>query len=229
MGNKKERKDVVKNSQERDRYLAARESAKPKEFWETIDAWPLYVGTKNLKRYLFLAELLDRVRDVPGDVAEFGAWKGATTSFFAKALSNTNKTAHAFDNFAGFDAQVQTEKDLRSAYKGNLDELKIMLAVNGLTGAVEFYVGDICKTVLDFNAKLSLVYIDCDVYEPCIAALRRCHNLLSPGGLIVFDEWNDPAWPGETQAATEFLNVHGAHYIQEATPVEQPSLVLVKR
>ena len=104
-----------------------------------------------------------------------------------------------------------------------------MLEVNGLTGAVEFHVGDICETVLELNPRLSLVLIDCDVYEPCIAALQRCHGLLQPGGMIVFDEWNDPAWPGETQACEEFLAEHGGDYVRESTPVTQPSLVLVKR
>ena len=219
----------MKHEQERQRYLTAREAVLPKEFWADLDAWPLYVGTKNLKRYLFLADLLRRVEDVPGDIAEFGCWKGATTSFFAKVLSQTNKRVHAFDSFEGFDAQVTAEKELRSNYKGSLQTLQTMLDVNGLTGAVEFHVGDICKTVQEFDARLSLVMIDCDVYEPCIAALLRTHNLLSRGGLIVFDEWNDPAWPGETQAANEFLKMVGDEYIQETTPVEQPSLVLVKK
>lgn len=219
----------MKGEQERQRYLAAREAVKPKEFWIDIDSWGLFVGTKNIKRAAFILSLLERVRAVPGDVAEFGVWRGATTSIMAKMLSDGPKVVHAFDNFDGFDAQIQQDKQLRSSYKGNLEELQAMLAVSGLSEAVEFHIGDICKTVLDFNTRLSFVLIDCDVYEPCAAALQRCHGLLSPGGLIVFDEWNCPEWPGETQAANEFLAIHGQEYRQEATPVEQPSLVLVRK
>lgn len=221
----------MKSEQERQRYLAAREAIKSKDFWADVDAWPLYVGTKNLKRYLYIAELLERVWDVPGDIAEFGCWKGATTSFMAKILSNSNKVVHAFDSFEGFDEIIVQEKQLRSSYTGSLPMLKQMLDVNGLTGAVEFHIGDIIETVRDFNARLSLIYIDCDVYAPCHDALFWCHDLLSPGGLIVFDEWNDPSWPGETQACEEFMlkDQHGNDYVREATPVEQPSLVLVKK
>jgi len=217
----------------REQYLQAREQLKPVDFWRDLDAWPLFVGVKNLARYLFIAELLGRVNEVPGDIAEFGCWRGATTSLFAKVLSlsscSANKRVHAFDSWEGFGLDVQADKQLRSGYKGNAEELAQQLALVGLNDLVVLHTGDICKTVLDFNAQLSLAYIDCDVYEPCLAALYGCHAQLSPGGLIVFDEWNDPAWPGETQAATEFLDRYGQCYEQEATPVEQPSLVLVRK
>lgn len=217
----------------REHYLEAREKLKPKEFWADMDAWPLFVGVKNLARAAFISQQLMRVMKVPGDIAEFGCWRGATTSLMAKLISlhkdGKHKKVHAFDTFKGFDKQVQEEKKLRSGYKGSSKELMAQLALVGLADRVVLHVGDICETVKEFDAQLSLVYIDCDVYEPCLAALYGCHAQLSPGGLIVFDEWNDPAWPGETQACNEFLKDHGDEYIQESTPVEQPSLVLVKR
>ena len=52
---------------------------------------------------------------------------------------------------------------------------------------------------------------------------------MHPGGLILFDEYGDINWPGETQAANEFLSQYGDEYNQEATPVAQPSLMLVKK
>lgn len=217
----------------REQYLAAREQLKPKEFWADMDAWPLFVGIKNLARYLFIAELLGRINDVPGDIAEFGCWRGATTSLFAKVLSlgscGASKKVHAFDSWEGFGLDIQADKALRSGYKGNAEELAQQLTLAGLNDSVILHTGDICQTVQDFDTQLSLILIDCDVYEPCLAALYGCHAQLSPGGLIVFDEWNDPAWPGETQACNEFLRDHGDEYVRESTPVEQPSLVLVKK
>ena len=62
----------------REQYIAAREQLKPKEFWADMDAWPLFVGTKNLARYAFLSQQLLRVDNIPGDIAEFGCWRGAT-------------------------------------------------------------------------------------------------------------------------------------------------------
>ena len=52
--------------------------------------------------------------------------------------------------------------------------------------------------------KLSLVYIDCDLYE----TTKNILNILSPkiqkGGLIVFDEGNKGNNSGETKALKEF-------------------------
>jgi SAM-dependent methyltransferase len=217
----------------RQEYLSKREQLKPKEFWRDIDAWPLYVGRKNLRRNIFLLTCLERVMCVPGDLAEFGAWRGATTSLMAKYLADDphgkEKLVHIFESFSGFDVTVQADKDLRSGYKGDAEELLAQLDLDGVVSAVAFHVGDICETVLDVECELSFVLIDCDVYAPSIAALRWAHNKLHPGGLILFDEYNDPAWKGETEAANEFLAEFGDEYDQEGTPVSQPSLLLVKK
>lgn len=216
----------------RQQYLANRLTIKPEAFWRDLDQWPLYVGKKNLLRYMFLVQLLERTTRILGDVAEFGCWRGATTSLFAKMLPQSSpKVVHAFDNFAGFTALVQEEKDLRSNYQGSQDELEALLRLNGVREKVVLHVGDICHTTQEVTSvpSVSLALIDCDVYEPVAAALAWVHPRLSAGGLIAFDEYGDPAWPGETQAADEFLKKYGNHYTQESTPVAQPSLVLVRR
>jgi hypothetical protein len=164
-------------------------------------------------------------------VAEFGAWRGATTAWLAKLLANTPKTVWAFDTFAGFTQEVVDEKALRSGYQGNRAELEALLDLDGLLDKVNLVEGDIVKTVEGRTdpARLSFVLCDCDVYEPTIAALWWAHERLSHGGVILLDEYGDPQWPGETQAADEFLDKVGGDYTNEATPVKQPSLVLVRR
>lgn len=222
------------DERERSRYLTAREGVKPKAFWETMDAWPLYAGSQNLYRYLYLIDMLRSVTKIPGDVAEFGCWKGATTSLFAKMLRHSDKLVHAFDTFEGFDTQVQQEKQLRSGYKGSYDELVNMLRVDRLLAKVDFHVGDICATVPLLaeaapEIRLSFALLDCDVYEPTQVALQWVDARINHGGIILFDQYGDPAWPGETQAADEFLKQHGSWYEIVKTPVPQPSLLLVRR
>jgi SAM-dependent methyltransferase len=232
----------MKGEQQRQVYLAKRakvsEQLGKREVFSVADAWPLYAGTQNIRRYFYINNLLLRVKDVPGHIAEFGCWRGATTSLMAKVLEiiapMQQKVVHGFDSFEGFDKAIQKAKGLRSGYKGNQVELELLLELHGLSDAVELHVGDICETVpmlmIDRpELRLSFSYIDCDVYEPCVEALRFTHERLSSGGLIVFDEWNDPAWPGETQAAEEFLSMYGDCYRREATPIQQPSLVLVRK
>lgn len=223
--------------EQRMRYLANRAALSKKlgkrEVFSVADAWPLYAGMKNLRRCAYIMSLLGRIERVPGDLAEFGCWRGATTSLMAKFMADTPKMVYGFDTFEGFDKRIVTDKKLRSNYKGNRDELLALLAQDGLLHKVDLIVGDICETVREREGKaplrLSFAYIDCDVYLPVVNALEYVHARLSPGGIIAFDEFNDPAWPGETQAANEFLDRYGFQYAQEATPVPQPSLVLVRR
>ena len=220
---------------EREKYLTERLKLQPREWWDEIDAWPLYVGKKNLERNLYLASAFQETRDVPGDIAEFGVWRGATTSLMAKLIwmfePHGRKRVHGFDHWRGFDAKTVEEKGLRNSYQGVREKLEQFLLLNELSEFVELHDGPIEETaaavIRERQAlQLSLVLIDCDVYDPTIAALRAVHDRLSIGGLILFDEWGDEQWAGETQAAREFLAEHGGQYETSTTRIVQPGMQL---
>ena len=52
--------------------------------------------------------------------------------------------------------------------------------------------------------KLSMIYIDCDLYKTTSKILETLSNKLNKGGLIVFDEANFGVNRGEGKAAKEF-------------------------
>ncbi len=168
----------MKGAIRRERYLAMRTNFSKevglRPIFDVADQWPLYAGAQNIERYLFIAELVKRVALVPGDVAEFGCWRGATTSLLAKLLRHTPKLVHAFDTFEGFSQELADEKGLRSTYQGSRHELETMLAIDGLEDAVLIHQGDICKTTHNkfCYPTLSPAYIDYDYYKPCAADLE---------------------------------------------------------
>jgi O-methyltransferase len=49
------------------------------------------------------------------------------------------------------------------------------------------------------------VHLDCVIYESYMQCLKFFYPRLVRGGVIVVDEYNDPPWPGCTQAVDEFL------------------------
>ena len=54
--------------------------------------------------------------------------------------------------------------------------------------------------------KYSFVYLDCDIYDSSYRqTLRYFYGRMSPGGIILFDEYDDPPWPGCNLAVDEFL------------------------
>jgi hypothetical protein len=71
-------------------------------------------------------------------------------------------------------------------------------------------VGDATETIPQFveehpGLKISLLYFDFDLYEPTLAGLYYLYDLVSPGGVIVFDEYGLVDFPGETIAIDKFF------------------------
>ncbi len=227
------------------RYLESRSRLSKKygerELWSVIDHWPLYAGIGNLSRYLANYELLKSTLDVPGDIVEFGSWRGANLMLFAKTLKildpHCGKVVHCFDSFEGLTQFVKEDgaaKDLAGKYRGSLEELKDMIELCQLKDDVVFHKGYVEETLPVFTKSnpaqsFSFVYIDTDLYESTRTILNELHPRLCKGGVFVFDEWNSGIYPGEGMAANEFLKAHGACYeVKHVRNARQPNLVLQK-
>jgi SAM-dependent methyltransferase len=213
-----------------------------KNLWEHIDHWPLYVGTANLGRYMVIADLLKQTMTIPGHIAEFGSWKGANLMFMAKLLKlwdpYGNKVIHCFDSFEGLTTFVTEDgesKDHSGEYEGQLDELKEFVNLYDLNDDIDFHVGLIQNTLPELILKepqvsFSFVYCDTDLYEPTKLILSELHDRLMPGGLFVFDEWNDARWQGEGIAGNEFIKQYSAMYdVLHVQGARQPNLVFRKK
>lgn len=227
-------------------YLAARREAAERlglpELWDTVDHWPLYAGTGNLARVLAVYDLLRGVQGVPGDIAEFGVWRGANLLFMAKAMRILDphgpKRLYGFDSFEGlreFADQDGEARRVEGDYRGDPGPLAEMIRLHGLDDEVELVPGAIEESLPAFLAKrpelsLSLIYCDTDLYASTNAILSLLHPRLMAGGIFVLDEWNYENFPGEGIAANEFLREHPDAYTVESPPrTRQPSLVLRKR
>ena len=77
---------------------------------------------------------------------------------------------------------------------------------------VEIVKGDIAQTVPKFlethpHLVVSLLFIDCDLYDPTLVALKNFVPRMPRGSLLVFDELDNPIWPGETRAVLDQLGL----------------------
>jgi hypothetical protein len=52
----------------------------------------------------------------------------------------------------------------------------------------------------------SFVHLDCDIYESYKQCLEFFYLRLTPGAIVLFDEYNDPEWLGCTVAVDEFFS-----------------------
>jgi hypothetical protein len=204
-----------------------------------IDHWPLYAGIQNIGRFLFIYESLKSVVDIPGDIIELGSWKGANLVWLAKCqvAFGGDKKVHCFDSFEGLTefsvndefSETGEHKELKNKYRGSFAELTQIIKLYDLN--IEIHKGYIEDTVpkwTELNLSVSFVYFDADLYSPAKTTLDYLAPILTPGGVILFDEYGSESWKGETRAVDEFLENNSNFEIIIPTGCIQPSLMLKK-
>jgi hypothetical protein len=194
-----------------------------------LENFPKYVRRQYLKRFLALYELFKLALPVKGSIIECGVFRGFGLMSWAKLSSilepeNLTRRIYGFDTFAGFPQVSEQDKsrftrsstgDLSS---GSYDELQALIEQYdrdrflGHIPKVELVKGDITQTAPDFVSShphlvVSLLFIDCDLYEPTKAALESFVPRMPKGAVLAFDELDNPIWPGETIAALEAVGL----------------------
>lgn len=159
-------------------------------------------------------------RRIPGDVAEFGVYKGGTTTFIAACLKKlgSKATVLGFDTFAGFPGRASV-LDMHASPDDEFHNFKAVQAHCQLYDNIRLVIGDIADTHTELHGhSLALSFFDTDNYSATRTALPLAAKVTVTGGIIAFDHYYSPAWPstiGERMAAQEVLseddwfNLHG--------------------
>jgi Macrocin-O-methyltransferase (TylF) len=190
-----------------------------------LQNFPKYVRRQHLKRFLAMYELFKLVMPVKGSVVECGVFRGFGVMTWAKLSAmlepeNLTRRIYGFDTFAGFPTIGEKDKskfaapevgELSSSSHAELLQLIEEYDRDRFLGhlpKVELVAGDITKSAEAFvkshpHIVVSLLFIDCDLYEPTRAALRAFLPRMPKGAVVAFDELDNPIWPGETLAALE--------------------------
>jgi hypothetical protein len=183
-----------------------------------------------LKRFLAHVELFKMTLDVPGDIAEFGVFRGLGLFTWANLLESycigdRTKVVYGFDNWQGFTGfSEQDSQPLADAGKtvGGFNPARFHEEVLDAIGIfdsdrfipfkprIKLIDGNIEETVVKFaednpGVRFSLVHLDCDLYKPTRAVLQAIWVKVTRGGVVIFDEYAIADWPGETAAVDEFL------------------------
>jgi hypothetical protein len=172
-------------------------------------------GSSNIR---IIFRLLEPALALPGDLAECGVWQGSTiipTALFVRRRAPAKRVL-GFDSFQGLNQMVTHD----AALPGDHDERKRVGGFSDTSyAAVEervrrFDVADTVTLVQGYfqdtlprytDARFCFVHLDCVIYESYKQCLDFFYPRMSPGGVILIDEYNDPPWPGCTKAVDEFL------------------------
>jgi len=165
-----------------------------------------------------ILELMDKTEKVPGNVAECGVFRGATLLPMALYVRQrgTDKNLVGFDSFAGFDDSIRIDINLGGTdtdecrkvggFSDTSPELVLAKARRLYLTNVELAPGFFSQTLPPYgHRQFSFVHLDCDMYSSYKECLEFFYPRVPPGGIILFDEYNDPPWPGCNKAVDEFL------------------------
>ena len=204
-----------------------------------IKYWPTSVGDKNEIRIPsnviqkkesstrgganinIILNLLEKTRDVEGDIAECGVFRGATIVTTGVHAQRHGKKVFGYDSFEGFDEDINVdlelggpeneEKKLGGFSQTSYDLVMRKISQFNVEDSVTLVPGFFKKTLSKSSERVySFVHLDCDIYESYKTCLEYFWPRLSDGGIILFDEYMDPPWPGCKKAVDEFCKVSGA-------------------
>ena len=162
----------------------------------------LFIGDKSFFKILKCFELIEQIKNIKGDVVEFGVWNGNNLITMKKIFDyfKIKKNIIGYDSFKGMPTP-----DKKNYFVGEMDLINYIKRFFRL-GNIKIIKDDIMnleKHYKDFP-KLSMIYIDCDLYKTTSKILETLSDKLNKKGLIVFDEANFNMNKGEWKAAREF-------------------------
>jgi len=198
---------------------------------EKLQNFTKYVPTQDLRKFLCRYELFRKVLHVHGSIVECGVLYGGGLMAWAQLSEIFEPLNHlrniiGFDTFAGF-VSVSEMDNTGTAFQGKNgglaidtydDLLKSITLYNknrflNHIEKVKLVKGDVAESLPKFlkanpHLVVSLLYLDFDIYEPTVVALKHLVTRIPKGGIIAFDELNHEVWPGETIAVMQEIGIN---------------------
>jgi O-methyltransferase len=145
-------------------------------------------------------------KNIPGDVVEFGCYVGTTSVYLQHELVGTDKQLHVYDSFEGLPQKATQDYSPAGEHfkTGELLATKNQLIKN-------FKQCNIALPVIhkawfsqlreqDIPAQIMFAYLDGDYYQSMLDPLKRIWKHLSPGAVIVVDDYYNEQLPGVKKA-----------------------------
>ena len=198
-----------------------------------LENFGMLLGNKSFYRFLKLSEILQKTKNIKGDIIEFGIWNG-NNLFTIKKISDYydfKKKIYGFDNFSGFPNPPKFKKKKTGKYIGKPKLIKKMIKFFNLQKI--FIVNDdimnLPKYRKKFN-KISFIYIDCNVFKVVDMILNELNHKISKGGVIAFDEARNKYNKDEGKAMMKFYIKNKKNYkLLKLNANYQPDAILIKK
>jgi len=200
---------------------------------DVLQSYLAFIQRRDLPRLLAHYEMFKKIVNLPGSIVELGVWRGSGFFTWANLLEtfcpgDRIRKVFGFDDFEGYSKFTKGKDDtarnftseLNHTLKSDFDLVDRLTKLhnddNILRGVERCRIinGDICKTVPEFvsntkGLRLSLLYLDTNLYEPTKIGLEYFYPLVVSGGIVAFNGYGQQPWEGEAQAIEEFFEKVG--------------------
>jgi O-methyltransferase len=168
-----------------------------------------------IQRMYMVRNLLLSVKNLKGNWAECGVFKGSTSLIMAEynnlySILHSECNIHLFDSFEGLSDPANEDfgtNMVAGDYLGSEDEVKKNLKSYR---NIIFHRGWIPDRFADVkNKKFSFVHIDVDFYQPVKESLNFFLPRMVKGGIVVLDDYGCEQTPGAMKATDEIASKYG--------------------
>ena len=187
----------------------------------------MYTRSSVLVKFLVMSDIYQRIKDIPGQLIEFGTWWGQNLILLENLRAiyepfNKQRIIVGFDTFEGYTTLGEKDKvsDVWSenSYSTGLsyiDHLKELLRVHEgsnvlghITGNHRLVVGDVETTAIQYFSDhpeviVAFAYFDMALHKPTKAAMLAIKPHLVSGSVMLLDELTWAESPGEAIAFKE--------------------------
>ncbi|MGH3718015.1 MAG: TylF/MycF/NovP-related O-methyltransferase [Pseudonocardiaceae bacterium] len=164
--------------------------------------------------YRSAADVADR--RVPGDVVECGVYNGGSVATVARALHDGRRTFWLYDSFHGLPPAGDRDGSFARTLPpgGCLGTESTARQTLGRAGVpadrIEVRAGWFHDTfAAPLPSAVCYLHIDADWYDSVLLSLRTFYPLVSPGGVIVLDDFG--WWEGARRAFYDFVAEYQIH------------------
>jgi len=157
------------------------------------------------RRCFMLYQYARQARNVAGDGAEVGVYRGGTARLLARTLTGAGQTIHLFDTFSGMPA-VDPAKDRHQS--GDFHDTSLERVQSYLADCpnVRLYAGFFPTTAGPIEqCTFSLIHVDVDIYQSVFDCCDFFYPRLAHGGIMVFDDYGLITCPGVKLAVDTFF------------------------
>lgn len=162
---------------------------------------------RSFERKYVVAQLVEALRSIDGEMAECGVYNGSTAFFMAQASleSGRRRALHLFDSFEGLSEPDRVDGRFWSRGDLSIPESTARATLHDFS-EVTFYRGWIPSRFDEVSdRRFAFVHIDVDLHQPTLDSMRFFYPRMAAGGVIVCDDYGFTTCPGARQAVDEYM------------------------